>query len=125
MICPTCHGPMKPLFTGSFCPRDCDRPAAATSARQHLLRGIGGSDWLVERVEVDGTVPQTATHGWGLYPGGLPGENERDSIERLIEDLHVRWKRHVTPGYFPPWRISDMIRHHPREHAMLTFTRVS
>lgn len=24
--CPVCKGPMKPLFTGSYCPKDCDRP---------------------------------------------------------------------------------------------------
>ena len=24
--CPTCKGVMKPLFTGSYCPKDCDRP---------------------------------------------------------------------------------------------------
>jgi hypothetical protein len=29
MKCPTCSGPMKPLFTSWFCPRDCDRPAQA------------------------------------------------------------------------------------------------
>jgi hypothetical protein len=24
--CPACKGPMKPLFTGFYCPKDCDRP---------------------------------------------------------------------------------------------------
>lgn len=27
--CPSCHGPMVPLFSSLFCPRDCDRRTAA------------------------------------------------------------------------------------------------
>lgn len=32
MICPVCSGPMKPLFTGFFCPKDCDRAAPSTGS---------------------------------------------------------------------------------------------
>jgi len=28
-VCKDCKGPMKPLFTGFYCPNDCDRPKAA------------------------------------------------------------------------------------------------
>lgn len=35
MICQECMVPMKPLFTGFFCPNDCDRP--------HLR--VAKSDW--------------------------------------------------------------------------------
>lgn len=38
--CPVCNGPMKPLFTGSFCPKDCDRPnhkAAEIAVAQDLI----------------------------------------------------------------------------------------
>lgn len=30
--CPTCKTPMKPLFTGMYCPRDCDLTARARGA---------------------------------------------------------------------------------------------
>lgn len=38
--CPTCSGPMVPLFTGSFCPKDCDRRPPVPAWRAKLLRKI-------------------------------------------------------------------------------------
>ena len=34
MNCDVCKGPMKPLFTGHFCPNDCDRPGAKPAMRE-------------------------------------------------------------------------------------------
>lgn len=34
MLCPDCSTPLKPLFTGFFCPNDCDRPKSPTPAKR-------------------------------------------------------------------------------------------
>lgn len=33
--CTVCGGPMKDLFTGTFCPKDCDRPRAPVPKSSH------------------------------------------------------------------------------------------
>lgn len=43
MNCPTCSTPMKPLFSGEFCPNDCDRTSAKVkeeSWKDQLLKRI-------------------------------------------------------------------------------------
>ena len=42
MICDVCKGPMKPLFTGHFCPNDCDRPAVKAARLNKEIEEIQG-----------------------------------------------------------------------------------
>lgn len=56
--CPVCKGPMKPLFTGSYCPKDCDRPGAklATISKE------------IEKDQVLAAQPRiwSSFGGWGM-----------------------------------------------------------
>ena len=47
MNCPVCKGPMKPLFNGLFCPRDCDRRPRQTSGSLSLQHD-GLDYWAVD-----------------------------------------------------------------------------
>ena len=43
MNCPTCGGPMSPLFSSWFCPRDCDRPRSVdVGPSQSSVEWTGG-----------------------------------------------------------------------------------
>lgn len=88
MNCPTCSTSMKPLFTGFYCPKDCDKrvPLAPPLVRQ-ILRKVPKSDrehldrWLAtvmginniyigwkpnERVVMLSTNPNEPAQSW--YP---------------------------------------------------------
>ena len=56
-LCPTCRGEMRPLFSGEFCPKDCDRPAPQSrcppggNALPYLhIDAVTGRKWEVTRV---------------------------------------------------------------------------
>lgn len=56
MICQECNTRMKPLFTGFFCPNDCDRPQpkrGAINAWEAILPKIapGHRDFISNRAE--------------------------------------------------------------------------
>lgn len=62
-VCPHCKGPMKPLFTGFFCPKDCDRPHSQITK---LNKAIAEAQDIV-------AVPR-AWSGWGspIWPVSVP-----------------------------------------------------
>ena len=45
MICSVCKGPMKPLFSSFFCPRDCDRPWAESIEIRNIKEVIAVADY--------------------------------------------------------------------------------
>lgn len=108
---------MRPLFTGMFCPRDCDRPGSSAQDR-HVLRGIDGDDWLVQRVEPDQPIPRGFTRGWWLHKGGISTEDADNSVEDLVELLQEHWRhRSRAPG----WNITDEPGINDRKTPMLVF----
>ena len=59
MNCDVCKGPMKPLFTGHFCPNDCDRPKAQAPAPKKT-----GATMV--------PIPNTTWGPWGAIANWLP-----------------------------------------------------
>ena len=99
MNCPTCSGPMTPMISSWFCPRDCDRPAAkpastwvTTLAYPVMLRG---QTWLATVVPPGTQVLSIATHGWWI--------SKTDKIDEValqaLVDHESRW------GSTFPWKI--------------------
>lgn len=103
--CPKCGGPMKPLFIGSFCPRDCDRPAGPTPAVSGdvAYRFVcGGKSYRVFRVETGGRFPSGTTYGWHLNGSGLMREDSRLPMDELLAELA---KHRTHPGARPGWLV--------------------
>jgi hypothetical protein len=44
MICPQCNEAMKPLFTGAFCPNDCDRSKTLKAVGELFVWGAAGAE---------------------------------------------------------------------------------
>lgn len=69
-VCPVCNGPMKPLFTGFFCPKECDRPKQVVAVHPSIsdpsdiyIFKHNGQTWsaYLEKVKSPG---DSAWRGW-------------------------------------------------------------
>ncbi|MFA6159156.1 MAG: hypothetical protein WC763_06055 [Candidatus Paceibacterota bacterium] len=119
MTCPACGGPMSPLFTGSFCPRDCDRPRAVTQAptgRSGPWESFdtGGcfidgdyKSWYIYgysagmSLAVDDFPPESDIRGWMVDPA----DNILNSPITLLSFCKKEWADH--PSHAVAWRVSD------------------
>lgn len=94
LTCPTCKGHMKPLFTGFFCPNDCDRtprPLKSTDAFIHVHDGTRWQVWLAD--SIDRVLPLEAQRGWWISKS----DNWKQTAERLINQYHPQppgWNFH-------------------------------
>lgn len=100
--CDVCGGPMRPLFTGSFCPKDCDsRAAKAQSEPWELEVVLDAVLWRFKRFDVSREkVPLVATHGiWacGSWDMGTP-------LQEVNRHLRISWRFRAYPNEF---RVDD------------------
>lgn len=63
-ICNSCGGAMKPLFTGFYCPNDCDKPAAKT--KDSNKTPPHGIDYSKIRKATGRLNPTFSVGGWGF-----------------------------------------------------------
>jgi len=85
---------MKPLFTGFFCPNDCDRKPAPSDKPIRFRSGLG--DWWEARIYRTAFPPGTDWYGWWCYPDDL-----EDTIERLLRREFPGWPADQA-GYLGP-----------------------
>lgn len=77
--CPTCGGPMKPLFTSTFCPRECD---LRTTTAAPIVVEIKGRRWSVELVAAgEWPKPDGIWHGWFIGHEGRPTEGDLETFD--------------------------------------------
>lgn len=60
-ICNICGSSMKPLFTGFYCPKDCDRPRSL-----HSWERYKDTNWYYIELKIGDRIPDEATHGWWM-----------------------------------------------------------
>lgn len=98
--CPTCNGPMRPLFTGSFCPRDCDRPTTRSAQEEYLFL-YSGIKYRVIRLTVDDPIPAEAAWGWCLSSKSEPYQSADLPTEEVLDALAQYRKKfaHQVPGW--------------------------
>ena len=116
--CPTCQGPMRPLFTGMFCPRDCDR-STARSARNEFLFLHCGIQYRVIRLTGNDPIPAEAVYGWSLSSGSEPYQNSDLPMKEVLDALAQHRKKFAHQ--FPGWTIDQAIREVLRGYDMLAF----
>ena len=66
-ICPDCKGPMKPLFTGFYCPKDCDKPhlkAAKLKAEIEYAQALSA----VPKISYVNTATVPSPFNWFIPP---------------------------------------------------------
>lgn len=113
--CVTCGRTMQPLFTGMFCPNDCDRRRIPGGSSGILRATFQGQTWLVKRVRPDEKYPTWMTRSWILLPVGDRCRNEDASDEELVRHHQARW-----PNDWPG--IHDMRRDpDTRNYTILAF----
>jgi hypothetical protein len=84
--CPACKGPMKPLFTGFFCPKDCDRPKAFVEPKAPATPGTITYASIKKKANSYG--------GWGGLAAWLPATPPQPDDE--CRDLMCRAKGRKT-----------------------------
>lgn len=104
--CLTCGGQMKPLFTGWFCPRDCDRKPASP-----LSNGLEWKPWpadpswhyaIVMRFE---DLPVRARGAWWVDKGSPPKPNVYPSLDLIGWDYMGNRPKTPSEGW---WLTRDL-----------------
>lgn len=102
--CAVCGGPMRPLFTGSYCPRDCDRaPTVAGPNGHHHFLTLKGNTYRAVRIEKGQTFPREAIYGWRLH-GKVhgPAEDPDLPMEEVLQEIYRL--RSADPLGQPGWK---------------------
>jgi hypothetical protein len=115
--CSVCGGPMKQLFVGTYCPRDCDRPKAAEPKKfcletmislkrppvpTHILITDSGSKWGMRRLQVGDTMPDIeGLRAWWLKPRALKGAffPTMSTAETSDDELAACHRDNDKPGW--------------------------
>lgn len=100
MNCSSCNGPMVPMISSWFCPKDCDRLPSVTTVYR-------GKVWNVSLIHAGQNLPPEATHGWCLtsHDSGLSGYSRTMSLQQVMARLQEYdiWKNSPFPG----WEMRD------------------
>lgn len=99
--CTACGSQMLPLFTGLFCPRDCDRRertvAGVQPERWDLEVVLGGSLWRFRRLDASREkIPLIATHG--SWPCG--SWDMQTPLQKVNRHLRLDWSFRSYPKEF-------------------------
>ena len=132
--CPSCHCELKPLFTGFFCPSDCDRGTTKSKGGRFsgkiLVPWIDSkgmsSKWTCEFVEKDGW-PLTRGHaGWHINFNRIKDIRDSDGIFSLYEAvMEYELARRPGPGWTDhPGLMDDFLYTGPQSWPGFVFRKV-
>lgn len=89
MNCAICLGKLQPLFTGLFCPRDCDR-VSREQIPGSIVFSFAGKEWIGKRVPRGVSIPRQATHAWVLLDISTVGWQDSNASDLDIISAYVK-----------------------------------
>ena len=110
---------MRPLFTGSYCPRDCDRIPAGigSTGHQHFLV-LRGKTYRAIRIEPGQRFPREAIYGWRLHGKDHgPAEDPDLPMEELLREIYKLRRLVNEPG----WKCMPHNYTEPAVHSSIGF----
>lgn len=87
MLCPRCSSPMKPLFVGMYCPKDCDKVSTSNSEYSGKFLGVihhptTHRAWDVVKYSA-GSIVKVGWRCWNIY------KNITANTIKEVEELYT------------------------------------